>query len=210
MKCVVCNKRKPKRYCPAKNSDICPRCCGEKRGIEIDCPLDCQYLLEGQKIHQQRVTKARIEKEGVKAYFKKADLYTKSPEFFAKIEICISKFYRSNKKLSDSDLVLGLEQVNKTLETQEKGLIYEHIGENEYSNEITRGILNIVNEFINRPPEQRIDLRFAISSIDEFVKEARFYLENEDKTQSYLRHIARYHPEERKSVEDQTNLIITP
>ncbi|NIP29548.1 MAG: hypothetical protein GTO02_04230 [Candidatus Dadabacteria bacterium] len=53
-------------------------------------------------------------------------------------------------------------------------------------------------------------MRFAISSIDEFVKEAKFYQENEDNPQSYLRHIARYHPEERKSVKDQSNLIITP
>ena len=209
MKCVVCNKRKPKRYCPAKHSEICPRCCGEKRGIEIDCPLDCQYLLEGQKVHQQRVTKVRIQKEGVKSYVKKTDLYLKSPEFFAKIEISISRLYRANKNLSDKDLILGLEQIKKTLETQNKGIIYEYIGENEYSNEITKNILNIVTEFMNKPAKNRLDLKFAISSIDEFIKEARFYEELEDNPQSYLRHIARYHPEERKSVKDKTNLIIT-
>ena len=209
MKCVVCNKRKPKRFCPAKLAEICPRCCGEKRGIEIDCPLDCQYLLEGQKVHQQRVTKARIQKEGVKSYVKKADLYVKSPEFFAKVEIAISKHYRANKNLSNKDLILGLDQVKKTLDTMDKGIIFEYIGENEYSNEITKEVLNIANEFINRPAQNRLDLKFIISSIDEFIKEAEYYVENEEGSQSYLRHIARYHPEERKSVNDKSNLIIT-
>ena len=209
MKCVVCNKRKPKRFCPAKHAEICPRCCGEKRGIDIDCPLDCQYLLEGQKVHQQRVTKARIQKEGVKSYVKKADLYVKSPEFFAKVEIAISKHYRANKNLSNKDLILGLDQVKKTLDTMDKGIIFEYIGENEYSNEITKEVLNIANEFINRPAQNRLDLKFIISSIDEFIKEAEYYVENEEGSQSYLRHIARYHPEERKSVNDKSNLIIT-
>ncbi|NIP29547.1 MAG: hypothetical protein GTO02_04225 [Candidatus Dadabacteria bacterium] len=149
MKCVVCNRRKGKRYCPAKHTKICAICCAEKRGIEINCPLDCEYLIAGQKVHQQRITKARIEKEGIKSYVKKTDLYLKSPEFFANIEIAISRLYRSNKNLSNKDLILGLEQASKTLETQDKGIIYEYIGENEYSNEITKSILNIVNSFMN-------------------------------------------------------------
>ena len=49
MKCELCDKRKPKRYCPAKRTSICPVCCGEKRGVEINCPLDCQYYVEGTK-----------------------------------------------------------------------------------------------------------------------------------------------------------------
>lgn len=211
MKCIVCNKRKGKRYCPAKRSDICPICCGEKRGIEIDCPLDCQYFVEGQKNYSKRVAKERVKKEGAKAYVKKAELYSKSPELFSNIEIAISKLYRLNKELTNKDFINGLEQVSKTLDTENKGVIYEYVGENEYSNEVSKTILNLVNDFMASPQAKKVNLNFAISVIDEFVAEAKFYEKMDDGEDSYLRHIARYHPEERKSVEEQgSSLIITP
>ncbi len=210
MKCIVCNKRKGKRYCPAKRSDICPRCCGEKRGIEIDCPLDCQYFVEGQKNFSKRVAKERVKKEGAKVYVKKAELYSKSPELFSNIEIAISKLYRLNKELENKDLINGLEQVSKTFETENKGIIYEYVSENEYSNEVSKTILNLVNDFMASPKASGIDLNFVISVINEFVAEAKFYEEMDGSADSYLRHIARYHPEERKSVEGQSSLIITP
>lgn len=40
MKCILCNSRKAKRYCPAKGGSICPVCCGEKRGILFDYRSD--------------------------------------------------------------------------------------------------------------------------------------------------------------------------
>ena len=81
MKCIICGKGKAKRFCPAKNSNICPKCCGEKRGIEINCPLDCEYFIEGQKNHQQKITKQRLTEEGKKSYVKRAELYSKNPRF---------------------------------------------------------------------------------------------------------------------------------
>lgn len=210
MKCIECNKRKGKRYCPAKRSDICPVCCGQKRGIEIDCPLDCQYFIEGQKNKSKKVAKERIKKEGAKVYVKKAELYSKSPEIFANLEIAISKLYRLNKGLSNKDLINGLEQVSKTLETEKKGIIYEYISENEYSNEVSKTMLNLVNDFMSSSGARNINIDFVISVLEEFVAEARFYDSLDDVSDGYLRHIARYHPEQRKSVEDQSRLIITP
>ncbi len=46
MKCVICEERKPRRYCPGVRGDICPACCGEERENTISCPLDCVYLRE--------------------------------------------------------------------------------------------------------------------------------------------------------------------
>src|SRR5688572_5304876 len=42
--CPLCNERPTKRYCPAKEAQICSLCCGVKREIEIDCPSGCVYL----------------------------------------------------------------------------------------------------------------------------------------------------------------------
>ena len=44
--CVICNVRRPRRYCPGVSGDICPVCCGTERENTVSCPLDCQYLRE--------------------------------------------------------------------------------------------------------------------------------------------------------------------
>src|SRR5262249_22397417 len=42
--CPLCSQRSAKRYCPAKDVEICAVCCGTKREIEIDFPSSCGYL----------------------------------------------------------------------------------------------------------------------------------------------------------------------
>ena len=44
MSCLICEKRKGKRFCPALHGRICPQCCGEQREVTLDCPSDCVYL----------------------------------------------------------------------------------------------------------------------------------------------------------------------
>ena len=49
MACPLCEKRKPKRHCPAKGTKICSLCCGTEREVTIDCPFDCRYLEESRE-----------------------------------------------------------------------------------------------------------------------------------------------------------------
>ncbi|MFH0901193.1 MAG: hypothetical protein V2A73_11255, partial [Pseudomonadota bacterium] len=42
-KCKLCHQRKSKRQCPVAGA-ICPLCCGQKRGREVSCPVDCLFL----------------------------------------------------------------------------------------------------------------------------------------------------------------------
>ena len=49
MICPICKKRKAKRHCPAKGTQICSRCCGAEREVTIDCPFDCRYLQEARQ-----------------------------------------------------------------------------------------------------------------------------------------------------------------
>lgn len=210
MKCELCNKRKGKRYCPAKRTEICPVCCGQKRGIEIDCPLDCKYFVEGQKNHNKKVNRERIKKDGVKSYMRKAELYSRAPGLFANIEIAISQLYRSNKEFTNRILISGLEQASKTLETESRGIIYEYMGENEYANEVARAVLSVARQFTGSPQGQGLNTNFVTQVFDEFIAEAKFYDDLDGDEDSYPRHLARYHPEEKKSVNDQSGLIIKP
>jgi hypothetical protein len=45
MPCAICQKRPPKRFCPALGEKICPICCGKEREVTLNCPLDCSYLI---------------------------------------------------------------------------------------------------------------------------------------------------------------------
>src|SRR5882762_8672615 len=43
--CPICEKRKPARFCPAKDEKICAVCCGTCREVTLVCPSVCSYLL---------------------------------------------------------------------------------------------------------------------------------------------------------------------
>ena len=43
--CGICKSPKAKRSCPVEG-EICPQCCGRDREETIDCPVDCEFLIE--------------------------------------------------------------------------------------------------------------------------------------------------------------------
>src|ERR1035441_9849481 len=49
MECAICQTRRPRRYCPGVRGDIFSFCCGTERGVTVDCPLDCEFLLEARR-----------------------------------------------------------------------------------------------------------------------------------------------------------------
>jgi len=53
MACAICETRRPKRFCPGVRGDICAPCCGAEREVTVDCPLDCEFLIESRK-HEKR------------------------------------------------------------------------------------------------------------------------------------------------------------
>ncbi len=204
MKCILCRRRKAKRFCPAKNEKICPVCCGEKRGIEIDCPLDCEYFVEGQKHQQQKVTRERIRKDGIDSYVKKAELYRKNPAVFAVVEKEISRLFRERKDINDKDLETALDQVKKTMDTQKSGIYYEHQGENLFANEMTTSLLRAIRGFL-QSNGANADMQFCAEVVEEYRREAEFYIERDSDPREYLKHISRYHPDTSKKDEGTDN-----
>ncbi len=196
MKCVHCRKAKGKRYCPAYDGEICPKCCGEFRGIEINCPLDCEYYVEGQKNHQERIDKLRIQKEGIKTYVKRAELFNKNTEVFALVERYVATSFRSNRRIDNRDLQRGLEQVCKSIDTEIKGVFYEYDSENSYANEISYNIMAIVKESLKRYEAKGFTMEIALDIMNEYLSELLFYIDNEPGKQSYLIQIARSYPED--------------
>ncbi len=62
-KCVYKKKRKGTRACPALDGDICSRCCGRHRLVDIDWPYDCRWLRKGLKEHRIRFLESSATRE---------------------------------------------------------------------------------------------------------------------------------------------------
>jgi hypothetical protein len=212
MKCILCELRKAKRYCPAKKMQICAVCCGEKRGVEINCPLDCPYYVEGQKYQQEKITRQRVKKEGVQSYIRRAELYNKYPEIFAKIELVLVGTFRTDGRLRNEEVAGALELVIKTLDTEKKGVLYNYMSESRVVNEIAIMVLAVIREHKDSPElrQGRITLDYAKEVVKEFLKEVKFYIEVDSNPQAYLVHISRYHPEKSETAQNGGSLIISP
>src|SRR5579863_7151877 len=70
LSCVICEKRREKRFCPAVHGRICPQCCGEQREVTLDCPSDCVYLEQAREHEKPR----RIEDLDQSALFPKVEI----------------------------------------------------------------------------------------------------------------------------------------
>jgi hypothetical protein len=123
MKCRICDTRKPRRFCPGVNGDICSICCGNEREVTVDCPLDCSYLVEARVHEKPREVK---------------------PEEIPNQDIRVSEeFLRSNEPLLvflgakllqaslatpgavDSDVGEAIDSLVRTYRTLQSGLYYE-------------------------------------------------------------------------------------
>ena len=123
MKCKICETRKPRRHCPGVGGDICSICCGNEREVTVNCPLDCEYLVEA-RLHEK--------------------LPAVNPEQIPNLDVRVSEeFLREHEPLLiflgaklldasletagavDSDVREALESLIRTYRTLQSGLYYE-------------------------------------------------------------------------------------
>jgi len=52
MACAICKIRRPRRFCPGVEGDICSLCCGTEREVTVTCPFECEFLQESRKRDQ--------------------------------------------------------------------------------------------------------------------------------------------------------------
>jgi len=150
-------------------------------------------------------------KEGTEPYIRRAELYSKNPEIFAKIELTLVGLFRNDNKLKNEEIAEALELVLKTLDTEKKGILYEYRAESGVVNEVALQVLNVIREYkdMTELRRGRITLDYAKEVVEEFLKEIKFYMEIEKNPQSYLIHMSRYHPERVETRQGGGSLIIS-
>jgi len=124
LSCPICEKRKAKRYCPAKAEILCTVCCGTEREVTIDCPSDCSYLVESRRHERER-------REIDWASVPFADTNIPS-SFVARHEplilalgyaVCLNA--RDNPAVADSDVLASLQALAEAYQSLSNGIYYE-------------------------------------------------------------------------------------
>jgi hypothetical protein len=123
MACAICRTRKPRRFCPGVNGDICTLCCGAEREVTVDCPLDCPYLQEARKHeHPEPVNPDEIPNKDIQV----------TEEFLAEHELLLVGAMQSLMRASfdtpgavDRDVRDALDALVRTQRTLQSGVYYE-------------------------------------------------------------------------------------
>lgn len=128
--------RRPRRYCPGVNGDICTICCGTEREVTVACPLDCPFLAEARK-HDRPLPldEDQIPHREIRI----------SEEFLAEHESLLAAAGEAllavalgTPGVSDFDVRDALAGLIRTYQTRESGLYYESVPENALAGQIFR------------------------------------------------------------------------
>ncbi len=125
MTCPLCGRRKGKRACPAKGVRICSTCCGSKRKVEIACPDDCHYLGGAHGASWDgRETERRRDQRRLGPHI--AALSEPQRGLFLLALFGLPTIRERYDQLDDLLLADALAALRKTVETRERGVLYEH------------------------------------------------------------------------------------
>jgi hypothetical protein len=124
--CAICEVRKEKRFCPAVHGRICPQCCGEQREVTLDCPTDCQYLLQARQ-HEKPRASDQIDPAGLFLQVEISDQFMYEKEHLLMgLTYALAKAARADRTLHDQDLISALFALTTTYERRvNSGLHYE-------------------------------------------------------------------------------------
>jgi hypothetical protein len=209
MKCVLCDQKKAKRFCPAKNGLICPQCCGENRILEIDCPESCGYLKSGREREVEDYGRRfRALDSGALENYQR--LLSTHQDVVAQIEYVIARERLSDRSLTDKDVAEAIAVLLETYKTEDKGVLYEKTSEDLRIESLRRTLRTTIESLRNPqgaegrgivdPKSTRLALAVAIDCL-EFARSMAFaYLKDRDSVRGYVDFLARLFPRQEKPV----------
>jgi hypothetical protein len=163
--CVLCASRRGTRPCPALKTEVCSICCGTKRRRTVSCPEDCQFLKRGRAWQEQRAGDTEPLKR-----VREIDAEYVNALDQSILEVRNNRF----RDLLDREVKEALENMLKTVETGEKGLLYEYRSPDPRIQILFDSIKRVIDEFRGKrrvePTETRTCLLAAIAAIKSMLK----------------------------------------
>ncbi len=160
MKCAICGKRPPKRFCPAKGEKICAPCCGREREVTIDCPPDCSYLITAHRYEAEHRKPISAEEFPYRDVDFPAEFVYERWAIATGLAVAILDFQIQNRELTDASATSALEALAETYRTLESGIYYER----PPAAPLDRALYGRIAEFVQDWRKQETE-RTGISSL---------------------------------------------
>jgi len=169
--CLICEKRPPKRSCPAKGEIICAVCCGTEREVTIDCPSDCRYLIASRAhdLERQEVDKSKIPfpDKRIPTLF-----VAESQPLLLALSYSLCAAARENHLVVDTDILAALQALGETYQTLTGGIYYEKPPEFRTHREIYEALKAGIEEF-----KKRVAAQAAVGAVrDSDIRDALIFL----------------------------------
>lgn len=146
MTCPLCRKRPAKRFCPARNEEICAVCCATKRLVEIACPEDCRYLESAQR-HPAAAVKRQIDLDIAVLMSSIGRLSEPQLQLFFVMQSMVLSYQPEGfARLTDSDVATASGALATSLEAAGKGLIFEEATSSVPAEGLRRMLMPIIEE----------------------------------------------------------------
>jgi len=145
--CPICERRKPKRFCPAKGEKICAVCCGTEREVTIDCPADCFYLIAARRYedeHRKPIAPEQVPYPDVQF---PSDFVHERRAVLSGLGYSILKFGGENLSLNDAEVLDALSALAETYRTLGTGIYYERPPETPLARALYSQLAQFLQEF---------------------------------------------------------------
>jgi hypothetical protein len=127
-------------------------CCGTEREMTVDCPPDCEFLLEARK-HDKPVPLdgAAIPNRDIHVT---EELVVENEELLLHVADALVKAAEASPSVVDFDAREALDAAIRTYRTRESGLYYESLPENPLAAGLARAVLDAAEEFRRQETER--------------------------------------------------------
>jgi hypothetical protein len=152
--CPICEKRPPKRFCPAKGEPICAICCGTYREVTIDCPHDCAHLISARRYevdHRKPPAPEAIPFSDVEF---SPEILRRHPEALSAIGLAILAFAQQNRAVRDPEILTALRALAETYHTLESGIYFERPPDELHARALYARIGEALQEFKKQTSQQ--------------------------------------------------------
>lgn len=155
--CPVCNQRRAKRECPALSRSICAVCCGTKREVEINCPPSCSYL-SSSRAHPAAVVQRRRERDYRFILPLVAELTEQQYRLMLAFQaVTVRHAAATLPAPTDADVRDAASTLAGTLETSQKGIIYEHQAASIPAQRLAREYQGMLDEIQKEGPVRGLE-----------------------------------------------------
>jgi hypothetical protein len=173
--CPLCNQRRAKRECPALGRAICAVCCGTKRQTEIDCPPACSYLSSA-RAHPAAVVQRRRERDYRFLLPLVAELSDQQYRLMLAFQAVTLKHAAGTIPAPlDGDVREAAATAAGTLETSQKGIIYEHQAASVPAQRLAIEYRGMLDEIEKQGPVRGLerDAALVLRRIEQAARDAR-------------------------------------